>query len=88
MVNFDEAVIFQSFWRSTMEFKDKVKLVRKGEMMSQEAMAQELGVAFATVNRWESGKCKPNYSAQRAFAEFCKRHNVDLDALEKSANVD
>ena len=72
-----------------MEFKDKVKLVRKNiAMMSQEAMAQELGVAFATVNRWESGKCKPNYSAQRAFAEFCKRRNIDLDALEKSSNVE
>lgn len=71
-----------------MEFKDKVRIARKKAMMSQEGMAQELGVAFATVNRWESGKCKPNYSAQRAFAEFCKRHDVDLDALEKATNVD
>ena len=65
-----------------MEFKDKVKRVRKSLYMSQEDMAKHLGVAFATVNRWESGKCKPNYSAQRAFAEFCKNRSIDLDALD------
>ena len=56
-----------------MEFKDKVKIVRKKFYLSQEMMAKELGVAFATVNRWESGRCKPNYNAQRAFANFAKR---------------
>ena len=66
-----------------MEFKDKVKIVRKNILMiSQEEMAKKLGVAFATVNRWESGRCKPNYSAQRAFAEFCKSNNIDVENLE------
>ena len=45
-------------------------------------MAKELGVAFATVNRWESGRCKPNYNAQRAFANFCKAHYIDVETLE------
>ena len=65
-----------------MEFKDKVKSVRKKLFLSQEMMAKKLGVAFATVNRWESGRCKPNYSAQRAFAEFCKNNGIDTDALD------
>lgn len=67
-----------------MEFKDKVKYVRKNYYFSQEMMAKELGVAFATVNRWESGKCKPNYASQRAFAEFCKAHGVDPRTLEET----
>ena len=66
-----------------MEFKDKVKSVRKKLYLSQEMMAKKLGVAFATVNRWESGRCNPNYSAQRAFAEFCKSNNIDVDTLEE-----
>ena len=41
-----------------MEFKDKVKSVRKKIYLSQEALAKELGVAFATVNRWERGDRK------------------------------
>ena len=65
-----------------MEFKDKVKIVSKKFYLSQEMMAKELGVAFATVNRWELGRCKPNYNAQRAFANFCKAHYIDVDTLE------
>ena len=65
-----------------MEFKDKVRYVRKKLYLSQEMMAQKLGVAFATVNRWESGRCKPNYAAQRAFAEFCKANGMDPDSLD------
>lgn len=66
-----------------MEFKDKVKYVRKKFYLSQEMMAKELGVAFATVNRWESGRCQPNYRAQKAFSDFCKQNGVDVDSLEQ-----
>ncbi|MBQ2710559.1 MAG: helix-turn-helix transcriptional regulator [Clostridia bacterium] len=62
-----------------MEFKDKVKYVRKKLFLSQEMMAQELGVAFATVNRWEAGHCKPNYRAQKAFHEFCVKNQIQLE---------
>ncbi len=66
-----------------MEFKDKVKTVRKKLFLSQEMMAKELGVAFATVNRWEAGRCKPNYGAQKAFSDFLKKHNIDEETLEE-----
>ncbi len=66
-----------------MEFKDKVKYVRKKLYLSQEMMAKELGVAFATVNRWESGRCHPNYRAQKAFADFCKSNAMNVDELDK-----
>ena len=65
-----------------MEFKDKIKYVRKKLYLSQEMMAKELDVAFATVNRWESGRCHPNYKAQRAFAEFCRKNAFDIDELD------
>ena len=65
-----------------MEFGQKVRIVRKKLYLSQEAMAKELGVAFATVNRWEAGRCKPNYAAQKAFAEFCQSRFIDVDTLE------
>ena len=65
-----------------MEFKEKVKTIRKRLFLSQEMMAKELGVAFATVNRWEAGRCKPNYNAQKAFADFCKAHRIDVETLE------
>ena len=66
-----------------MEFREKVKTVRKKLYLSQEMMAKELGVAFATLNLLEYGRCKPNYGAQKAFAEFCKAHSIDVDTLEE-----
>lgn len=66
-----------------MEFKDKVKFVRKKLYLSQEMMAKELGVAFATVNRWESGRCHPNYKAQKAFADFCEKNCLSVDELDR-----
>ena len=65
-----------------MDFKDKVKYVRKKLYLSQQMMAQELGVAFATVDRWESGRCHPNYKAQKAFAEFCKANGIEVEELD------
>lgn len=44
-----------------MEFSEKVKDTRKKVNFSQEDMAHQLGVSFATVNRWESGK--PNQAS-------------------------
>ncbi len=65
-----------------MEFKDKVKCVRKKIYLSQEALAKELGVAFATVNRWERGWTEPNYKSQKAFSDFCKANGIDEKSLE------
>lgn len=62
-----------------MEFKDKVKYVRKKLFLSQEMLAKELGVAFATVNRWEAGHCSPNYRAQKAFHDFCVKNQIILE---------
>lgn len=62
-----------------MEFKDSVKLARKKLYLSQEMLAKELGVAFATVNRWETGRCNPNYRTQKAFADFCKANGITFD---------
>ena len=63
-----------------MTFAEKMQIIRKQLFLSQEAMAKELGVSFATVNRWENGKCEPGYKAQKAFtgvAEELRVYNED-----------
>ena len=64
-----------------MTFAEKMQTVRKQLFLSQEAMAKELGVSFATVNRWEKGKCEPGYKAQKAFYDFCKKNDVNFECL-------
>lgn len=38
------------------EFPYKIKSLREQLRISQEDLAKELGVSFATVNRWENNK--------------------------------
>ncbi len=43
-----------------MEFKDKMIYARAMLKYSQAKMAKELGVSFATINRWENGNNSPS----------------------------
>jgi predicted ATPase/DNA-binding CsgD family transcriptional regulator len=45
--------------------------------LSQEQLARQLGVSFATVNRWESGRTQMSARAGRALAEFEARATAD-----------
>ena len=52
-----------------MNFSEKIKQIRQQRFLSQETFAKELGVSFATVNRWESGKTRPTYKTMKLIAE-------------------
>ena len=43
-----------------MKISEAIKQVRAELGLTQEVFAQKLHVSFSTVNRWESGKVKPN----------------------------
>ena len=60
------------------EFFKEIKTLRQECLLSQEAFAKELGVSFATVNRWETGKTKPTYIALRTIREYCEKNNVEF----------
>lgn len=62
-----------------MSFGNDIKIIRQRSLMSQEAFAQALGVSFTTVNRWESGKCKPSYKTMKLINDYCKTNNIDFD---------
>lgn len=57
---------------------DLIKFIRSSANISQQEFADELRVAFATINRWENGKTTPPPAAQKALYEFCLRHNIDI----------
>lgn len=64
-----------------MSFSDDIKTIRKKCFLSQEAFAKELGIAFSTVNRWETGKAKPNYITMKLIDDFCKKKGIDFDII-------
>ena len=62
-----------------MGFCDDIREIRQKCFLSQEAFAKELGVSFATVNRWESGRTKPTYKTMKLIDDFCKSRGIDFD---------
>ncbi|HEY6295278.1 MAG TPA: helix-turn-helix transcriptional regulator, partial [Streptosporangiaceae bacterium] len=48
----------------------RLRLLRTRFGLSQEQLARRLGVSFATVNRWESGRSRPSARASLALAEL------------------
>lgn len=60
-----------------MDFAQTVKEIRKILSISQEQLARELHVSFATVNRWENGKNSPNMLAKKALYDFCIENDID-----------
>lgn len=64
------------------DYPTLVKEVRNQLGLSQEDLARELGVSFATVNRWENGQAKPSKLAKAQLDVFCakmvKRGNLEI----------
>lgn len=66
-----------------MTFAEELKRIRQRSFLTQEAFAKEVNVSFSTVNRWESGKTKPNLIAMKSIKEFCDQNNVEYSELEE-----
>ncbi len=49
---------------------EEVKKLREGLGLTQEQLAHELGVSFATVNRWENGKRSPTGLSLKALSDL------------------
>lgn len=59
-------------------FSQFVRQVRERLAYSQEQLASELGVTFASVNRWENGHTKPSKLALMQFKAICAKHSIDI----------
>jgi putative transcriptional regulator len=55
------------------DYATLLKEVRRQLAISQEDLARELGVSYATVNRWENGQAKPSKLARAQLDAFCTR---------------
>ena len=65
-----------------MSFSNDIKMIRHKCLMSQVEFAEALGVSFATVNRWESGRSKPNFKTMKLINNFCEAHGIDFDVIQ------
>lgn len=69
--------------KATGEYSDKVKSIREKLSLTQEQLAENLGVSFATVNRWENGWTAPSKLALRQIELLCKAHKISPPANDR-----
>ena len=53
-----------------MEFKDRLKELRKANDLSQMQLAEALNISQSAIAKWELGKTEPTASALIAVAKF------------------
>lgn len=63
-----------------MDYSAKIKEIREVLLLSQEELAEELGVSFATVNRWENGHHEPTIKVKRAIRDYCKKKKIKWES--------
>jgi DNA-binding XRE family transcriptional regulator len=62
-----------------MNYKRLVKDLRDTLIITQEELAVLLGVSYASINRWETGKHEPTTKIKRKIVELCKQYNIDME---------
>ena len=75
-----------------MDIQTTLRTIRAKLDLTQEQLADRLGVSFATVNRWEGGTTKPQKAAQEAIAALAAEADVDetetaVEPTEAAARV-
>lgn len=58
-----------------------LRAIRASLDLTQEQLAERLGVSFATVNRWEGGVSKPQKVAREAIAALAADIGIDAEAV-------
>jgi DNA-binding transcriptional regulator YiaG len=56
-----------------------IRYMRRQLGMTQEELAQALGITVGTVSRWEKGRFRPSRLARSLILQFARAHNVAVD---------
>ena len=62
------------------DYSKVIKELRSKMTLSQVEFAQLLGVSFASVNRWETGKHEPTIKIKRKMKALMREYDVKADA--------
>ena len=62
-----------------MTYAEAIKKLRSKMLLTQMEFAEYLGVSFASINRWETGRFEPTMKIKRKLAPLFKEHWIVLD---------
>lgn len=66
----------------------KIKEVRRRLRLTQETLAQRLGVSFTSVNRWENGQTQPSPLARRKIEELFELNTQQTTTIGEAYHAD
>ncbi len=69
-----------------ISFSQAVYSLRNFLGFTQSRLAEELGVSYATVNRWENGWTMPNTMALNMIHQYCANRNIEFTYNTPSGN--
>lgn len=61
------------------DYSKAIKELRSKMTLSQTEFAQLLGVSFASVNRWETGKHEPTIKIKRKIKALMREYDIKVD---------
>jgi putative transcriptional regulator len=61
-----------------MDYGKALKALREKLLITQTELAQKLGVSYASVNRWENGKCEPTMKAKRKIKQLVEKEKIGV----------
>jgi type I restriction enzyme M protein len=64
---------------SSFDAQAAIRVIRARLNLTQEQLAERLGVSFATINRWEGGSSAPQRAAREAILALASEAGVDVD---------
>lgn len=63
-------------------FSSLIRRLREHSSWTQERLAREVGVSFATVNGWENGRHCPSPLASKSLLDLARKAGLDLEKLD------
>jgi DNA-binding transcriptional regulator YiaG len=67
-----------------MSLPKEIKMIRQRLFLTQSDFAKALDVSYTTVNRWETGKARPNLGAMKSLKKFCEDNMIEYSDVEKA----
>ena len=62
-----------------MTYAEAIKKLRSIMLLTQMEVANYLGVSFASINRWETGKFEPTMKIKRKLATLFKEYGIEVE---------
>ena len=62
-----------------MTYAEAIKKLRSKMLLTQMEFAQFLGVSFASINRWETGRFEPTMKIKRTLAPIFRKYRIEVE---------